>query len=81
VAGISSSTHGLFSRRCDALLCCREPEGPLRGSRVSLGSQMSLNSETSLAEYEADYGKFNEEGSFIGAYKGDQRTPGHATNV
>lgn len=43
---------------------------------------MSINSETgSLAEYEADYGKFNEEGSFIGAYKGDQRTPGHATNV
>lgn len=53
----------------------------MRGSRVSLGSQMSLNSETSLAEYEADYGKFNEEGSFIGAYKGDQRTPAHATNV
>ena len=43
---------------------------------------MSMNSETgSLGEYEADYGKFNEEGSFIGAYKGDQRSPAYATNV
>lgn len=63
-------------------MCYRDHDGPLRSSRATFGSHLSMNSDVgSLAEYEADYGKFNEEGSFLGAYRGDQKTPGYATNV
>jgi len=64
-----------FVQLCFALLCSYDCRSELKGSRATLESTGKANSEdgASLNEYAADvdFGKFNEEGSFVGEYSAD----------